>query len=220
MREQRAQGVAHFHGALEASVRVQLERLLDQRRDFKRNPGGVLLHRRRTVLTDGDDELAHALDVLVRRAASERFVEHDAERPEVGAVIDVLPSTCLLRRHVEGRAEQHPGVCQGAPVRQWRHTRLELGEAEVEELDDPRSAIHLLHEEIGGLDVAVHEAHGMNALQAGADLGRDSQGELRVQWAELRNPVVQVRAGQVLRDDVQRAGRWIRPRVQEPHDVP
>jgi hypothetical protein len=44
---------------------------------------------------DRDDELAEGGEVLERRLAAERLVEHHAERPDVRAVIDAFaPRAC------------------------------------------------------------------------------------------------------------------------------
>ena len=81
-----------------------------------------------------------------RGAAGEHLVEHAAERPDVGALVDGLAAR-LLGTHVGGRAEDHAlaraGDRDGRRVREIRTgavARRRLRQAEVEHLDRRRRA--------------------------------------------------------------------------------
>jgi hypothetical protein len=86
-------------------------------------------------------------------AASERLVEHDAQRPEVGALVDVVTAG-LFRRHVGDGPEPQAGPGQTQVLR--------LGEPEVEDLEDPV----LGDDQIGWLDVAVYDPACVRSRQA------------------------------------------------------
>ncbi len=80
-----------------------------------------------------------------RVAARQHFIQHDAEREQVGAAVD-RHTRYLLGRHVFRRAERCPGL---------RHARgRHVGDAEVGELAAARGRDH----HIGRLDVAVDDA--------------------------------------------------------------
>ena len=87
------------------------------------------------------------------------LVQHDAEREQVGASIEVFPQG-LLGRHVRYRAERRTGcvmaalsiVAASAP----RVHRRELREAEVEHLHVSARG----DEDVGWLDVAMQDAFG------------------------------------------------------------
>ena len=104
--------------------------------------------------------------------AGEGLVEDDAERPDVGAVVEIGVAEDLLGRGVRGRAHHHAvardraGVVHGPGVGA-------LGEAEVEDH-------HARHgrggqEDVAGLEVAVDDARGVG----GADGGGDGEEERR-----------------------------------------
>ena len=70
--------------------------------------------------------------------SGEHFVEHGAERKNIGAWIDRL-SANLLRRHIARRPHHHP--CRGVRTRQSNFVRIrphllrQLRQPEVENLD-------------------------------------------------------------------------------------
>jgi hypothetical protein len=77
-----------------------------------------------------------------------------AERPDVGAPVDVAPRHHLLRAHVLRRAEHRPGLGGVIGV-------LDLGDAEVEHLDDAPVVAPIGEEQVRGLEVAVDDAERM-----------------------------------------------------------
>ena len=90
---------------------------------------GTMRRRRPYGLADDlrDDRARVA---VVRRATREQLVEDDAERPEIGAVIDLRRRADLLRRHVVDGSED--GVGRGEAARAVGDV---LRDAEVEDLE-------------------------------------------------------------------------------------
>ena len=149
--------------------------LVERRRDARRHRRG-----RRRVL--GED-LVHQL-VGGRAAegprAGEHVVHHAAEREHVGAEIDLLAAADLLGRHVGGRAD----------ARDLRGVRArELRGAEVRHLDVEIRPQH----DVGGLDVAVHDADGVGVLERLAALVGDLRGARHRQ--QVRRLAVRLQRG-------------------------
>ena len=126
-----------------------------------------------------------------------RVGDHAAQREHVAGGPGLALG--LLRRHVAGRAEHHPGRGQRRPV----------GGPGDPEVDDPRPVHREQH--VGGLEVTVHHPAGVDRLQ-----GLDQPGQQRPQRglgqrAVLADHLVQRRArhergGQPGRPFVQPAG--------------
>jgi hypothetical protein len=118
-----------------------------------------------------------------RSFAGEQLVEHDAERPDVGALVDGSAAG-LLRRHVGRRTEDHPGNRRRVHGR--RHDRRAVehsgtvarsgverpGEPEVEHLD---SAVRR-ELDVVWLEIAVDDARRVRGLDPGGELDRDLEG--------------------------------------------
>ena len=103
--------------------------------------------------------------------AGQELMEHAAEGEDIGAGAGGL-APHLLRRHVADRAEDRPGGGErhlGAGLGHLTGARLagELGETEVEDLDPP----FLGHEDILGLEVAMHDPALVGRGEAARDLG-------------------------------------------------
>ena len=141
---------------------------------------------------------------LERAAARQHFVEHAAERPDVGALVDALAAR-LLRAHVRGRAHDDAragrrgvvivGDCVTmAPPR--RSGSSSLGQAEVEHLD--RAVGRDL--DVGRLQVAMDDALLVRRLERLGDLPGD--GQRFVQWKRpLRDAVGERRSFDQLQDE-------------------
>ena len=111
---------------------------------------------RRDPVEDLRDALA-----LEGRAAGHQLIEDDAEGEEVGPAVDRAAPE-LLRRHEAGRADHLVGLGQvgaGKP----RHP-------EVGDLHLPA----LAEQDIGRLDVAVHDPAAVGIVETGGDLQADA----------------------------------------------
>ena len=127
----------------------------------------------------------------------DHFVEHQAEAPDVGAVIHGLAAG-LLRRHVGGGSHHDTLPCAGnrGHVRLRCGRRSHLGEAEIEHFH----AIARPDEDVGGFDVAVDDARAMRGVQRVGDLGAHVEGGVQAQRTG-GEPILQRRALQILHDD-------------------
>jgi hypothetical protein len=102
-----------------------------------------------------------------RRPQGQQLVERDAERVDVGALIDRRRAHQLLGRHVRYRSERR------SRARELRRS-FERGEPEVEQHD---AALHREHD-VRGLDVAVQHAGGVRMLECLRDLEHDPEAHL------------------------------------------
>jgi hypothetical protein len=110
-----------------------------------------------------------------RRSTLQKLVKHHAQRPDVAAVIDVARRAHLLGRHVRWSA--HHGLGRG----KLAVHRRKLRDSEVEDLEQQRSIGTSRDEEVGRLDVAMHDAErvrlgqGLACLQHQIDDPADGQ---------------------------------------------
>ena len=134
---------------------------------------------------------------LERQAAREHLVEHDAEREQIGTVID-RPSQRLLRRHVRHGPEHDPRRRHPRHRRGFRGVAgfEEAGETEVEHLHAPAIVEH----EVRALDVPVDDAGAVRFLQRLGDLRGDIERRRRIERS-LAEPRRQQLARDVLHDD-------------------
>ena len=144
-------------------------------------------------------------DLHVIGAAGERptvpvsiSIEHAAERVDVGAPVDLL-ALDLLGRHIRGRADDLPGA---------RQLRVaggggELGQAEVDQLR--RLAVLGVgrEQDVGRLEIAMHDAGGVRRVEAPAQPLRDGERALDRQRPAL-DEVGERLAAHVLHDDERR----------------
>ena len=98
------------------------------------------------------------------RASGEHLVEHDAGAVDVGGGRHRLPAR-LLGRHVPRRADDRGGAAVGAALGQ-------PGDPEIADLD-PAS---IGDEDVGRLDVTVHDVFGVRVLERAAEMLGDLAG--------------------------------------------
>ena len=187
--------------------------------DRRWHPGGELLQVPGWVRADLQDQLPDRLQVTVRRGPGQGLVEHDAERPDVGAVIEVLLAARLLGRHVEGRSEHGAGAREAAALGDGELVGLDLGDAEVQQLDDDVAVLALREEEVGRLDVPVHDARLVRLAQPHCRLHDHTQRQLGWHGPQAFQRLLQVLADEQLHDRVGAAGDGIDPGVQDLRDV-
>jgi hypothetical protein len=111
-----------------------------------------------------------------RKPPGEHFVEHDAERPDIGALVQIAAAS-LLRRHVGDGAQRRLALCEGA-------TATKLGQPEIH---DPGLALRR-HHNVGALDVPMDDALAMGFAQPSRDLDGDIKGFSGLHWLPP-NPV-------------------------------
>ena len=100
-----------------------------------------------------------------RRPAGQHPEEDHAERVEVSGRADPIGlSGRLLRRDEERRPDHHAGHGDAGSGLGLD----DLGDAEVQDLEDGRLAVH--DEDVLGLEVAVHDALVVRGLKPGGDL--------------------------------------------------
>ena len=100
-----------------------------------------------------------------REPPGHHLVQHDTEGPDVTSRVGGRADT-LLGRHVGGRADGDTDAGQLRPRLLLRTN--ELGDTEVQNLHEPIAG----DEQVGRLDVAVHDAGGMSLRKASGDLLR------------------------------------------------
>ena len=149
----RLQRVGELERILVAIVGVLLERLAHHAHErvgdvaLGRYLGGVR-HRRRQV---HQHHLRRALG-LERQPAGEQLEQDDAHGVEVAAAVDRI-AAALLGRHVVGRAAHD---ARAGDVGR-RGVGLQLGQAEVDHLDEVAAAAQRLEDDVLGLQIAVHD---------------------------------------------------------------
>ena len=141
-----------------------------------------------------------------RLLARQQLVENRAEREQVAPGVEAL-SAGLLRRHV-GRAPQDPPAGR-------QLDRIDLRHAEVHDL----RLSGCQHHDVGGLDVAVHDAVGMGVLESLGHPGHRSKRLTPIEGLARCQHRFQGLATQELEGHVGRAGLGIDPDVVD-HDDP
>ena len=121
-------------GALHAVVGILGECAIDHRFELRRRVGSKGAQRSVRRLEDLARE-PEEVRCDERRTGREQLEEHDTERPDVRASVDVLRRTKLLGRHVVWGPEQRDRVHRVLPERERRRARGEgrLRDAEVED---------------------------------------------------------------------------------------
>ena len=138
-----------------------------------------------------------------RPFARHHLIQHRTERPPVAALIDG-PALRLLRRHVGGGAQDHPGLrhrrCRDR--RRLRHPRRHragrlqcLRQTEVQHLHDAIGA----QLDVGGLEIAVDDPLFVRRFEGFGNLLRD--GQRLIDWnGPLCNAISQCRPLDQLHD--------------------
>jgi hypothetical protein len=104
---------ACFADVAKAGLRIAIKAALDQPSQSRRRAG----RQRRPIDVlpqHGRQDIGHFL-ALKGPAAGDHFVQHDAERPHVGAPVHGLTSR-LFGSHVGGRADDHAQRGPACPV--------------------------------------------------------------------------------------------------------
>ena len=139
---------------------------------------------------------------IERQTAGDALEDDDAERPQIGAMVDAAQPAGLLGRHEERRAEQSAGL--GARRDTDRARRgLDLRNAEVEHLGHVFVVIGAAHEkDVLGLQVAVNDAALVGAGKRARDLAHDARGFVEREGAKVLDSGVERFADEQLHDDV------------------
>jgi len=145
-------GPESLFGRLEAQRRVLLQRPQDERlHRFRDGRVGLPLPRRHGQLVDVLGEHFHRVLPVERQVPGGHLVEDHAHRIEIAALVERRPGR-LLGRHVLRRPTHHVGP------RQAGHVAVEdLGDAEVEHLDEVGLVAPLLDHDVFRLEVAVDD---------------------------------------------------------------
>ena len=151
-----------------------------------------LLRRGRVVMADFVQHLHHAVRQKCR-APGEHFVERDAQRKNIRALIDVgRPAAGLFRRHVLRRADHLAG-------RRQMHLSVIhfLRDAEVGDMHTPG----LVEKDVAGFDVAMNDVVFVCVLQRVGGLPDNFQ---RFTWRErtFGQPLSQRFAGNVIHREI------------------
>ena len=156
---------------------------------------GALLH-------EGDAERRLALE---GHLPGRHLEQDDAERVDVGPLVDVLPFD-LLGGHVLGRPDEGPAVGDA----------LGLGGAGDAEIHDPGAALAVDHD-VGRLEVPVDDPQPVGLRQAVADLSGDRQGPGRGERPHHLDDALEIVARDEFHGD--EIGPLAVPEVEDPADV-
>ena len=156
---------------------------------------GVLLARIGDRLDRVRLQLVGQAPFRVGRLPSQHLVPRTPERIEIAANVGRLAVASLLGRHVVHRADRRPGA---SDIR-FERVIDRAGQAEVSHFDDAIAP----DQQVGRLDVAVHDVLLESVLQRGSDLFDDFDGALHGNDATLLNQFKQVLAFDQLHRDVQ-----------------
>ena len=148
----------------------------------------------------GYDDL-HRVFVVERRPARDQKVEHGPDGINIAAGVGFAVADGLFRRHESGEPVIAPS-CVSCAASTFI-TRLR--QAEIEQLGHVESAAADRGEDIGGLDVAMHQAQIVRLGQRVARLPHQMNGPRRGHWPVAADQLRQVHARQKLHHVIKRA---------------
>ena len=183
-------GAAEVAGRRVALLRVLGQRALDHGVERGRDLGDEVGRLRRR-LGQVRPEARLVAVAAERHDAGEREEQQAAERVDVRAGVDALAAD-LLRRDIVERPDPVAGLGRAG------HAQRVLGQPEVGQIDVVLGG----QEDIGGLDVAVHQTGRVGLVERRADLGHDPRRPLRVEVALAPHQAAHVVAGDVAHRDV------------------
>ena len=124
----------------------------------------------------------------------------------------------LLGGHVRRRSEHRSFSCEASRLLVGLHRRVELGEAEVEQLGNFVAVVALHDEDVLGLEIAVDDAGSVGLHEPLGAVADDAARGRRVDEADAGHPVVERLAVEELHGDVGPAV-FEAPRVVHVDDV-
>ena len=134
----------------------------------------------------------------------DQLVEHDAEREEIGAMVELEPER-LLGAHVARRAEHLAELGARRGALGARAVRLgHAGDAEIEDLGGPAA---IAEHDVRRLDVAVDDAEPVGIIERAGDLGADPGDGLERHPARLAQMLVERDAVEQFHGDIGKAVR-------------
>ncbi len=178
----------------EAAGGVLLQAAEDDGLHRGRRVGAQRSERWRRLLEDVDVELGDGLGAE-GDVPGEQLEEDDAERPDVGALVDVARRPELLGSHVARRAHDGRGLRHGLAL---IGREGDLRDAEVEDLDGRRAVGPVREEQVRGLEIAVDDAVRVGLGEGLAGLQHVLDGLLSAERAALLDEVREVAAFEVL----------------------
>jgi hypothetical protein len=114
----------------------------------------------------------HVRRSVERNPTGQHLEDHDPEGIQVRPLVEVFAALDLLGAQVLGCAEHGPGLGQ---VRV--ETGASLGDAEVGHLRPEGAVLVVGHQDVGRLDVAVHQPGAVSPTQGIGHLGGDLDGK-------------------------------------------
>ena len=199
--ERPRQGLGHLLRVLKAPVGVALERFCEPLVERDGQIGTDLRGDRDRLGGDRGERHGDALIGVPDGPPDQALERHASERPQIGAVIDVALPLHLLGGHVRRRSEHRAlaGEARGFFVR--GDGRVELCEAEIEELGELVALLASHQENVLGLQIAVNDACRVGLHQALRAVGNHAHRGLGIDEPDARHPVVQRLALQQLHRD-------------------
>ena len=109
---------------------------------------------------------------MERRLAGDEVEQGGANRVQIGVEVEIAFAACLLRRHVEGGAQDHPGHGQTGALFIDR-----AAETEIHDLDRTQDPALDVDHDIGWFDVAMDDVgQGEGVIQRSGHLQADPDG--------------------------------------------